>query len=79
MVNLFSKRIKFINENTFISSGNTYCDVILNVHHLGFVIRQLFAHDLAPLTMKAGLRIEGCTRRSRVQCASTDIREPAYG
>ena len=49
MVNLFFKRIIFIKENTFISSGNTYCDVILNVDHLGFVIRQFFAHDLAPL------------------------------
>ena len=50
MVNLFFKRIIFIKENTFISSGNTYCDVILNVDHLGFVIRQFFAHDLAPLS-----------------------------
>ena len=49
MVNLFFKRIIFIKENTFISSGNTYCDVILNVDHLGFDIRQFFAHDLAPL------------------------------
>ena len=49
MVNLFFKRIIFIKENTFISSGNTYCDVILNVDHLGFVIRQFFAHDPAPL------------------------------
>ena len=48
MVNLFFKRIIFIKENTFISSGNTY-DVILNVDHLGFVIRHFFAHDLAPL------------------------------
>ena len=51
MVNLFFKRIIFIKENTFISSGNTYCDVILNVDHLGFDIRQFFAHDLAPLTL----------------------------
>ena len=50
MVNLFFKRIIFIKENTFISSGNTYCDVILNVDHLVFVIRQFFAHALAPLT-----------------------------
>ena len=50
MVNLFFKRIIFIKENTFISSGNTYCDVILNVDHLGFDIRHFFAHDLAPLT-----------------------------
>ena len=42
MVNLFLKRIIFIKENTFISSGNTYCDVILNVDHLGFVIGQFF-------------------------------------
>ena len=49
MVNLFFKRIIFIKENTFISSGNTYCDIILNVDHLGFVIRHFFAHDLAPL------------------------------
>ena len=49
MVNLFFKRIIFIKENTFISSGNTYCDVILNVDHLGFDIRQFFAHDLASL------------------------------
>ena len=45
MVNLFFKRIIFIKENT----GFRYCDVILNVDHLGFVIRQFFAHDLAPL------------------------------
>ena len=51
MVNYFFKRIIFIKENTFISSGNTYCDVILNVDHLGFGIRQLFAHDLAPLSI----------------------------
>ena len=49
MINLFFKRIIFIKENTFISFGNTYCDVILNVDHLGFAIRQFFAHDLAPL------------------------------
>ena len=48
MVNLFFKRIIFIKEITFISSGNTYCDVILNVDHLGFVIRQFFVHDLPP-------------------------------
>ena len=52
MVNLFFKRIIFIKENTIISSGNTYCDVILNVDHLGFVIRQFFAHDLAPLNIQ---------------------------
>ena len=52
MVNLFFKRIIFIKENTFISSGNTYCDVILNVDHLGFDIRQFFAHDPAPLIEK---------------------------
>ena len=50
MVNLFFKRIIFIKENTFISSGNTYCDIILNVDHLGFDIRHFVAHDLAPLT-----------------------------
>ena len=50
MVNNFFKRIIFIKENTFIYSGNTYCDVILNVDHLGFDIRHFFAHDLAPLS-----------------------------
>ena len=60
MVNLFYKRIIFIKENTFISSGNTYCDVILNVDHLGFVIRQCFAHDLAPLK-----KIIGALRANR--------------
>ena len=46
-----------------ISSGNTYCDVILNADHLGFAIRQFLAHDLAPLSHIFGYNVRKCIAR----------------
>ena len=60
MVNLFFKRIIFIKENTFISSGNTYCDVILNVDHLGFVICGCVCVCVACMCVCVGECVRGC-------------------